>query len=165
VATYRTLKDPRAWLAAVAFVAACFLASGIGQLLGGSPRGEWYRGLAKPTFTPPSWVFGPAWTALYICMGLAGWLVWLRRGSVAVGAPLALFAVQLALNAAWTPLFFGLRSPGLAMIDIVALWLAILLTAGAFFRVSAAAGWLMLPYLLWVSFAAALNFSIWRLNA
>ncbi len=153
------------WLTALAFVAICFLASGIGQLFtDGEPDG-WYRELRKPAFTPPDWVFGPVWSLLHIAMGVAAWLVWLRRGNRAVTAALVLFAVQLALNAAWPGLFFGLHNPGLAFAEIVALWLAIVLTVATFFRVSNVAGWLMVPYLGWVTFAAVLNMAICRLNA
>jgi tryptophan-rich sensory protein len=150
---------------AVVFVAVCFAASGIGQLFGRAGTGAWYRELQKPSYTPPGWLFGPVWTALYIAMGLAAWLVWRRRGFRAAAVPLGLFALQLALNAAWTPLFFGLQRPFVAFVDIVALWVAIVLTAWCFFRASPAAGWLMMPYLAWVSFAAVLNAALWRLNA
>jgi tryptophan-rich sensory protein len=150
---------------ALAFVAICFLASGIGQLFtGGEPDG-WYRELRKPAFTPPDWIFGPVWTLLYILMGVAAWLVWLRRGNRTVIVALVLFAIQLALNAAWPGLFFGLHNPRLAFAEIVVLWLAIVLTLWTFFRVSKVSGWLMVPYLGWVTFAAVLNMAIWRLNA
>jgi tryptophan-rich sensory protein len=152
-------------LAAAAFVGASFAAAGVGQLLGRPPGGEWYDQLRKPSFTPPSWVFGPVWSVLYASMGVAAWLVWRRRGLRGGARPLGLFAVQLVLNAAWTPLFFGLRLPGAALIEIAALWAAVVVTTWSFFRVSRAAGALMVPYAAWVSFAAVLNFSIWRLNA
>lgn len=127
--------------------------------------GEWYATLRKPSWNPPAWVFGPVWTALYTMMAVAAWLVWRRGGWAAQRRPLALFLVQLALNAGWTPLFFGLKSPGLALAEIGLLWLAIVGTLIAFARVSRAAAWLLAPYLAWVSFAAALNFALWRLNA
>lgn len=125
----------------------------------------WYATLVKPAFNPPNWVFGPAWTTLYALMGVAAWLVW-RRGlsSPGVRTALVLFAIQLALNFAWSWLFFGIQQPGWAFAEIVALWVAIAATIAAFFGVSRAAGWLMTPYLAWVTFAAVLNLALWRLN-
>jgi len=127
--------------------------------------GEWYAGLKKPAWNPPAWIFGPVWTTLYTMMALAAWLVWKRGGFVAQRKPLALFLTQLVLNAAWTPLFFGLHWPGIAFAEIVLLWLAIAATLAAFCVVSCTAAWLLVPYLGWVSFAAALNFELWRLNS
>lgn len=127
--------------------------------------GEWYLALRKPPWNPPGWIFGPVWTLLYAAMAVAAWRVW-RAGSAAESRPaLAAWAVQLALNAAWSFLFFGLHEPGLAFAEILALWAAILATTVLFFRRDRAAGWLMVPYLAWVSFAAVLNFVLWRLNA
>jgi len=128
------------------------------------PPGDWYASLQKPSWTPPTWLFGPVWTMLYATMAIAAWLVWKRGGFKAQRKPLALFFVQLALNAAWTPIFFGLHKPGLAFITIVLLWLAIMATIAAFQRASQIAASLLIPYLLWVAFAATLNFSFWRLN-
>jgi benzodiazapine receptor len=124
----------------------------------------WYAHLNKPAWNPPNWVFGPVWTTLYVLMAVAAWLVWRERGWREGSMPLSVFAAQLVLNAAWSWLFFGMRSPGLAFVDIVLLWLAILATVITFWRVSATAGGLLLPYLAWVSFAVALNGAIWRLN-
>lgn len=126
--------------------------------------GGWYSQIEKPSWTPPSWLFGPVWTALYVAMGVAAWLVWRRGGWEANRGALTLFFVQLVLNAAWSGLFFGLESPGLAMAEIVLLWMFILATLLAFWRVSRVAGLLLVPYLLWVTFASALNFAVWRLN-
>jgi tryptophan-rich sensory protein len=126
--------------------------------------GDWYPALAKPWWTPPSAVFGPVWTVLYLTMGLALWLVWSRAGPQPVRRAGWLFGAQLALNAAWSPLFFGLRSPGAALVAIGALWLAIAATVFAFWRVERVAGALLLPYWAWVTYAAALNWAIWRLN-
>lgn len=125
----------------------------------------WYPTLVKPWFNPPAWVFGPVWTLLYLMMGAAAFLVW-RRGLDADGVRIALaaFAVQLVLNGLWSLLFFGLRSPGPAFVDIFALWLAIGGTTVLFWRVVPAAGLLLLPYWAWVSFAAVLNGSLWSLN-
>ena len=127
---------------------------------------NWYPSLVKPGFTPPSWVFGPAWTLLYLLMGIALWLVWREAGTDDRARPaLLVFAVQLALNALWSVLFFGLRSPALAFAEIVMLWAAITLTIVLFRRVSPLAAALLVPYWLWVGFATLLNGSIWILNA
>jgi tryptophan-rich sensory protein len=126
--------------------------------------GEWYASLNKPAWNPPGWIFGPAWTTLYAMMAVAAWLVWQRGGFAAQRRPLGLFLAQLALNALWTPLFFGLRQSGVAFAEILLLWLAIGATLLAFRPVSRAAAWLLVPYLAWVSFAAVLNGTIWRLN-
>ena len=129
-----------------------------------TPPGEWYASLAKPTWTPPGWVFGPAWTLLYTLMALAAWQVWRRRSAMDVRMPLALFAIQLALNLAWTPLFFGMQRPGLALAEIVVMLAVILATTASFVRVSTTATILMLPYCAWVCFATALNWAIWQMN-
>jgi tryptophan-rich sensory protein len=126
---------------------------------------EWYASLRKPSWNPPGWIFGPVWTALYAMMAVAAWLIWRRGGWGKQRRPLLLFIVQLALNALWTPLFFGLHRPGLAFAEILLLWLAIALTLAAFWREHRAAAWLLAPYLAWVSFAALLNLTLWRLNA
>ena len=125
----------------------------------------WYPTLAKPSFNPPAWVFGPTWTVLYILMGVALFLVW-RHGLDTQGVKLALtvFAVQLVLNALWSIIFFGMQSPAWAFVEIILLWLAIVATLWAFWRTTPAAGLLLVPYLAWVSFAAVLNGSIWILN-
>jgi len=125
---------------------------------------DWYAGLAKPGYTPPNWLFGPAWTALYLAMAVAAWLVWRRRDRFPVRIPLTAWAVQLVLNALWSVLFFGLRLPGPALLEILVLWVAILVTLLGFRGVSRPAGWLMAPYLAWVSYAVALNAGIWILN-
>jgi translocator protein len=127
--------------------------------------GNWYAGLNKPSFNPPDWIFGPVWTALYIMMGISAFLVW-RKGldSKVVRIALACFIVQLFLNAIWTPLFFGLRSPLLGLIDIVLLLNAIIVTVFAFSKISRPAAILLVPYLAWVSFATVLNAAIYLLN-
>lgn len=125
----------------------------------------WYASLAKPSFNPAPWVFSAVWPLLFLAMALAGWLVWRRAGSAgAVRGPLLLFAVQLALNLLWSVLFFGLKSPAAALVEIAFLWLAIAATLAAFWRIDRAAGLLFVPYLAWVSFAVALTAAIWRLN-
>jgi tryptophan-rich sensory protein len=131
-----------------------------------SPPGDWYETLAKPDWTPPGWVFPVVWTTLYFLMGTAAWMVWRKgREKGRARAALSLFVVQLALNAAWTPTFFGahLILPALAVITV--LWFAILATMLAFRRVSGVAALMLTPYLAWVSIATVLNFEIWRLNS
>jgi translocator protein len=154
-----TPRHPR--LALVVLIVLCFAVAGLGGLATTPAIPTWYAGLAKPSWTPPGWVFGPVWSVLYLSMAVAAWLMW-RKGNALV--PLALFAVQLALNAAWSWLFFGLHNPGAALVDIVLLWAAIAATTIAFWRRSLVAGLLFVPYLAWVSFAAVLNWAIWRLN-
>jgi translocator protein len=127
------------------------------------PAPDYYAGLEKPDWAPPPWLFAPVWTILYALIGTAAWLVARVDGAMNRRA-LGLWGVQLGLNAAWTPIFFGLRSPGLALAEIALMWLAIVATSVAFFRHRTAAAVLMLPYLAWVSFATLLNFEIWRLN-
>jgi benzodiazapine receptor len=146
-------------------VGAVLLASAVGSFATVRAIPTWYEGLAKPSFNPPAWLFGPAWTLLYLLMAVAAWLVW-KQGIGADGVKLALavFLVQLILNALWSILFFGLRSPLAGLADIIVLWLAILATIVLFFRVSVPAGVLLLPYIAWVSFAAVLNAAILRLN-
>jgi tryptophan-rich sensory protein len=146
-------------------VFACFAAAGLGSIATTSSIPTWYADLAKPAWTPPDWIFGPVWTLLYSMMAIAAWLVWRRTGLAGAKLPLGLFAVQLVLNTLWSILFFGLRSPGGAMIEIVLLWAAILATLIAFWRRSRLAGGLLVPYLAWVSFAAVLNAAIWWLGA
>jgi len=156
---------PRAqFVGLLIFLALSFSAAGLGSLATTPNIASWYASLAKPTWTPPNWLFGPVWTILYICMAVAAWLVWRKGGLVENRNPLGLFAVQLALNAAWSWLFFGFHLPGAAFIEILALLAAIAATTVAFWRKSLAAGLLMLPYLGWVGFASVLNLAIWRLS-
>jgi benzodiazapine receptor len=125
----------------------------------------WYVTLNKPPFTPPGWLFGPVWFSLYTLMGIAAFLVWRRGFNVReVRIALTFFGVQLILNAVWSVLFFGLKSPLAGFIDLVLLWLAIVIVILQFSRISVAAGLLLIPYILWVSFAGILNFSIFILN-
>lgn len=146
-------------------LALCLGAAALGSAATVPRIDDWYATLNKPLWTPPSWVFGPVWTVLYIAMAVAAWLVWRQRETGGVWVPLLLFAVQLALNMAWSWLFFGLKSPALGFADIVLLWIAIAATLVAFWGRSRVAGLLLAPYLVWVTFAAALNYSIWQLNA
>jgi translocator protein len=147
------------------FLGASLLAALLGSLATASSVGAWYAALAKPAWTPPNWLFGPAWTVLYVMMAVAAWLVWQRRGSEGAGAALALYGVQLAVNAAWSFLFFGLRSPALGLAGIAVLWVLIVLTIRAFRPIRPLAAGLLVPYLLWVTYAAALNGAVWKLNA
>ena len=125
----------------------------------------WYMTLNKPIFTPPPWLFAPTWTILYIAMGLAAYLVWIKGFEVpGVKTALVVFIFQLILNFAWTPVFFGLKNPLGGLIIIAVLWLAITTTIILFIRISLPAGLLLVPYLLWVSYATALNNAIWTLN-
>lgn len=156
--------EMRSTVALVLWVGLCLGVAWAGSWVTRPAIPGWYAALVKPSWTPPSWVFGPVWISLYILMGVAAWLVWRRGGFAAAAAPLTLFLVQLALNAAWSPLFFGLKMPGWAFVDIVLLWAAIVATVLSFWKVAPLAGWLLIPYLLWVTYAAALNFSIWRAN-
>ncbi|MGL5019388.1 MAG: TspO/MBR family protein [Luteolibacter sp.] len=153
---------PRQLFALLGWLALCFTAAGTAVFV--STNG-WYAGINKPAWNPPAWIFGPAWTFLYITMAVAAWLVWREGGWRTQGKALGLFILQWALNALWTPLFFGFHRPGSALIDILALWFVILATLIAFWRVRRAAGVLLLPYLAWVTFATALNFTIWRMNS
>ena len=155
----------RSVIGLVVWIGLCLLAGWGGSVFTARSVGDWYAGLNKPLWTPPSAVFAPVWSALYVMMGVAAWLVWRRGGLTAVAVPLALFGIQLALNVAWSAIFFGLRRPGWAFVEIVALWALILATVIAFRRISPTAGYLLLPYLAWVTFAAALNLAIWRANA
>jgi benzodiazapine receptor len=139
----------------------CFAAAATAFFI--SP-GEWYAALKKPAWNPPAWIFGPVWTSLYVMMAVAAWLVWREGGWREQRRPLGLFLAQWLLNALWTPLFFGLHRPDLAFAEIVALWLVLAATVWSFWRARKAAGALLIPYLAWVSFAAVLNFTLWRLN-
>lgn len=146
-------------------VGLCFCAAAIGATATTPTMGSWYAELAKPAWTPPASLFGPVWTVLYLTMAIAAWWVWLRRDHPGARIALTLYAVQLVLNALWSPIFFGWRQPGWALLDIALLWLALLATVWTFLRVNRLAGWLLVPYLLWTSYAAALNAAIWRMNA
>lgn len=137
----------------------------LGSIPTASAIPTWYRQIEKPPWNPPSWVFGPVWTALYTLMGTAVWLVWrLGPEKPEVRTALGLYSGQLILNALWTPIFFGLRAPGLALAEIVPLWGLLAATVVQFFRLKPVAGLLLLPYLMWTTFATALTAEIWRLN-
>jgi benzodiazapine receptor len=156
------METARSMLGLVGWLVVSFAAGLIGSRF---MPGAWYASLAKPAWTPPDAVFAPVWTVLYLLMGVAAWLVWRRAGFAGAGAALVLFVGQLVLNALWSYLFFGLHRIDLALIDIVALWVTILVVTVLFWREDWHAGALMTPYLLWVGFAACLNFTLWRLNS
>jgi benzodiazapine receptor len=143
----------------------CILVGAAGSVFTVTGPGSWYDLLIKPSFNPPNWIFGPVWTTLYILMGISLYLV-LREWKKGVDIRIAggLFAVQLFLNFIWSYMFFGLQSPTYAFIVIVLLWVAILATIVTFFRINHIAGYLLVPYILWVSFASILNYSIMVLN-
>ncbi|MEP6482967.1 MAG: TspO/MBR family protein [Rudaea sp.] len=148
----------RNWKSLAVFLLIVFAAAVTGAM--SSPDG-WFKALNKPWFNPPTWVFPPAWTILYFLMAFAAWRVYLVAG---IGAGLVVWGIQLIANAAWTPLFFGLHRIDLALIDVAILWLLVLTTTILFFQRSRAAGYMLIPYLAWVSFAMTLTFAIWRLN-
>jgi benzodiazapine receptor len=148
----------------VAWLIGSFIAAGIGGAAS-VQAGAFYAQIARPDWAPPSWVFGPVWTVLYALMGIAAWLVWRVGGFRTARSALTMFIAQLALNALWSWLFFGWQRAGLAFADIVLLWALILATSIAFWKIRPLAGALLIPYLLWVSFAGALNYSIWQLNS
>ncbi|MEO0999335.1 MAG: TspO/MBR family protein [Pseudomonadota bacterium] len=149
------------WLALLGFGLACAGAASTGALF---QPGEWYRRIAKPDWTPPDWLFPIAWTILYALIAYSGWRVSLT-GDPAAAAGLGFWAAQLVFNATWSPVFFGLRRPGPALAILVAMWGSILLTIGTFAAVDLIAAILLVPYLVWVSFAGALNWWIWRNNS
>jgi len=146
------------WGLFLTFLAACMAAGATGAMF---KPGAWYDNLTKPTWTPPSWVFPVTWTVLYVCMALsASWIAVMLGNAQAM----AFWALQIALNTLWSPVFFGLRRMGAAMVVMIGLWLAVMLTMFAFFDHNVWAGLLFVPYAVWVTIAGALNFSVWRLN-
>lgn len=143
----------------------CQLAGIIGSFFTSSSIPTWYAALEKPSFNPPNWVFAPVWTTLFVLMGISLYLIW-NKGLKAKKVKIALtfFGIQLTLNVLWSIIFFGLKSPLYAFMEIIILWIAILLTIFKFYRISKAAAYLLIPYLIWVSFAVVLNFLILTLN-
>jgi benzodiazapine receptor len=148
-------------VALLGFIAASILAATTGAVF---RPGQWYEQLSKPFWRPPNGLFPPTWAVLYLTIAVSGWLVWRVASLSSAVLPLTIYFLQLGLNAAWSPIFFGMRRPDLAFLEILALWAAIVATVIAFYPIHAVAAWLLLPYLAWVTFAAALNFSVWRLN-
>ncbi len=146
-------------------IAVCELAGIIGSVFTFSEIPNWYAGLIKPAVNPPSWIFGPVWTTLYALMGIAAFLIWKKGWDRAdVRKALYAFGFQLVLNSLWSIVFFGMHQAGWAFVNLVAMWLAIAWTMALFYKISKPAMWLLLPYILWVSFAGYLNYSIWILN-
>ena len=159
------LKAERRWWVLAGLLVLCLAAGWATGAVTAGPVRTWYPGLAKPAWMPPAWVFAPVWTALYVMMAVAAFRVWCSDPRFS-GTRLALifFFVQLGLSLAWSFVFFGLRSPGLALLDMALLWAMLALATYAFFGRDRAAGLLMLPYLAWMSFAAFLNAAIWMMN-
>lgn len=168
----------RNWIRLIIAVGGSLLAGGIGSVFTASAIPTWYATLARPELSPPNWIFGPVWTTLYIMMGVAVWLVWNRRDNTSpamkrsIHIALILFIVQLILNTLWSIIFFGspslniygINNIGIAFIEIILLWLAIAATIFAFAKISKTAAWLLVPYIVWVSFASYLTYAIWTLN-
>lgn len=148
----------------VVSVGVCFLAGGIGSLATASSVTGWYSQINKPSWNPPNWIFGPVWSTLFLMMGVACWLVWKQQGFAPAKFALGWFAFHLVLNTLWSVLFFGMQQMGWACVEIVALWISIAVAIFLFSGHSMLAAGLLVPYLMWVSFAAFLNFTIWRLN-
>jgi tryptophan-rich sensory protein len=155
---------PHATLALIGWLALCFAVDGISSVFIVHNIHGWYAGLAKPPLNPPNWVFAPVWTMLYALMATAAWLVWKTRPSTCRPRGLGLFLAQLWFNFLWSWIFFGRHQIGMALLDIIVLWVAIALTIRSFRKMSTTAAWLMGPYLAWVTFAGYLNFALWRLN-
>lgn len=149
-----TIKIPKL----IFSIGLCLGAGVLGSFFTVSSIATWYQTLNKPFFSPPNWIFGPVWTILYILMGISLYLVWEKKKVPAV------FWIQLILNALWSIIFFGMRNPTLALMDIVALWITIILTMKAFYKINKIAAYLLIPYLVWVSFATILNLIIVLLN-
>jgi tryptophan-rich sensory protein len=148
------------WKNLIAAIVICLLAGAIGSVFTFNSIPTWYASLVKPSFSPPNWVFGPVWTLLYVLMGVAAYIIYESKKREA----LKIFGIQLCLNAAWSIVFFGFRSPFGGVLVIILLWLAIAWTIFEFLKISRPAAYLLIPYLFWVSFASALNYSIWMLN-
>lgn len=146
------------WTLFAIFLATCFAAGSTGALF---EPGKWYASLSKPSWTPPNWLFPVAWSTLYLCIAFAAARVAPLEGS---HYAMAFFALQIALNTLWTPVFFGLKRMGAGMVVLVGLWIAVAATLGSFWTLDWVAGLLFVPYLLWVTVAGALNYSVWRLN-
>ncbi len=145
----------------VVFILAVMLVASSGAVF---KPGAWYRTLTKPSWTPPDWVFPAGWTLLYVLIAIAGWRVWERLALEAAVLPMAVYALQLVLNAGWSAIFFGLKRPDWAFAELACLWLAIVANIVVFHPIDPLAAALLLPYLAWVTFAGALNFAVWRLN-
>ena len=151
----------RGFLGAIGWLLAVFFAAWIASRF---LPDDWYRAIKKPSWNPPNWLFAPVWSVLYLLMALSAWLLWREFGFRTALVPLSLFVLQLTMNAGWTWLFFGRHRPDLALAESIVFWIVLLGTVLSFWSLLPAAGAILLPYLLWVSFATFLNFTIWRLN-
>ena len=154
----------RSVAALIVSTATCLLVGVSGALVTATSVTEWYPHIQKPSWTPPGAVFGPVWTVLYLLMGVAAWMIWRKSVGTPRRTALLIFVAQLVLNGAWSFLFFGLRNPGWAALEIALLWCSIVATMLVFARIRRLAAGLLVPYLVWVSYAAGLNFAIWNLN-
>jgi len=154
--------NPGAVISLLVFLLACAAAATPGLVF---RPGTWYQQLEKPSWRPPDRLFGPVWLVLYISIAISGWLVWLEPRSEGATLALIVYAVHLVLNGLWSAVFFGMRRPDWAFVEVVCLWLSILATIVAFIRVNEIAAYVLFPYAFWVSFAVMLNFRIWRLNS
>jgi len=155
----------RAYVRLIVAIAVCQMAGLVGSIFTAPSIATWYATLRKPDFTPPNWLFGPVWTTLYLLMGISLYIVWnfgLERSKTR--RSITIFSVQLALNTTWSYLFFTMKSPKLAFIEIIALWIAIFATMISFSKISKASGLMLTPYLIWVSLASYLNYMIIVLN-
>lgn len=153
------------WWKLITSIVLVWIVAGLGSLFTASSVSTWFTTLAKPSFNPPSWLFGPGWTILYLMIGIALFLVWTTKANkVLKRKAYWIFGIQLVLNAMWSVAFFGAQNPALAFIIIVLLWISILLNIIEFYKIKKSAGYLLVPYILWVSFAAVLNFAIYWLN-
>lgn len=159
-----TASRAKQWAFLAGFLAITFLVAGLSSALSVADIPTWYAGLKKPSFNPPNWIFGPVWTLLYALMAVAAWLIWRGPASQPRSRGLLFFWIQLALNFFWSLIFFRWHQIGGGLVEILLLWLAIVSTIALFFRLNKAAGWMLVPYLAWVSFASVLNSAIWRLN-
>jgi translocator protein len=165
--SYRGRNSRPNWALLAVSIGAALAAGALGAVFSphaSAAAGQWYAMLAKPAWTPPERWLGPVWLMLYVLMGTSAWLIWRERYHRGRNTALAAYAVQLLLNAAWAPLFFGAKNIGAGLFVIVALWLAVAWTIREFAAVRPAAAWMLLPYLVWVGVASALNFAIWKLN-
>lgn len=156
-------RNASAIVGLIGWLAITALAATIGSIAAGNSR-QFYEGLQRPSWAPPGSVFGPVWTVLYLAMAVAAWMVWKNRDYVGARVALILFLVQLGLNALWTWLFFAWHLGALAFVEVLLLWIAVAMTMNLFRRVRPVAGTLMIPYLAWVSFAAALTYAVWKAN-
>lgn len=149
----------------ILWIGLCYMVAWTGaQVSPGMASPEWFETLVKPDWNPPAWLFGPVWTILYTMMGVSAWFVWKDHGFKGAKYALSLFLVQLALNGLWSQIFFGMQQTGWAFLEIFFLLAAIIATTWLFFGKNRIAGWLMVPYIAWVSFATALNGAIWMMN-